>query len=212
MRVLVAMVGAFLLLAASSAAQTPQEDLDRARAQWAAAAIGDYAYSLDAGCFCRDTGPQESVVRGGVAEKGQTVEQLFDQIQREIDRKPYKIEVTYGEHGVPVRMYRDSYDGVVDDHYAFNVTDFRRLEPAPDELAAARAEWKASGIRRHAMVVTRRCEGGRASVRRDRTVPQLHRLVARSPDAVVRYGRFGIPRAIATGDCRYAVTRFRRGR
>ena len=213
-----------LLCAASpAAAATEQQRLDEARAKWRAAGISDYAYTFRDACFCPPPRTQEVVVRGGIAEQGRTVEQLFDLVQREIDRPAADLSVTYDAIGVPVQMSVDRYAYVVDDEYAFRVENFRTIGPPPpppppppgtelSPLEMARAAWKASGIRRHRLVVTRRCGGRRAHVRRDWTVPRLHAFIARRPGAAVTYGRYGIPRTIVAGGCRYRVTRFRRGR
>lgn len=162
-------------------------------------------------------------MRGGKAESGRTIEQLFEMVQREIDADPDEFQATYGEHGVPKSMSVDREEMAVDDEYGFTVSDFRRLEPPPppppppppapppSALDRARADWTAAGIGRHSLLVTRRC-GTRRYVRRDWTVPKLHAFLARRPSAIVLYRRHGIPRAIRTGGCRYVVTRFRRGR
>lgn len=219
-----------VILALALQGTTPQQDLDAARAQWKAANVRDYEFTLRESCFCPPADPERSVVRDGAATQGRTIEQVFDIVQQEIDSRPDQFSATYGEHGIPLHMSVDRIEMAVDDEYAFEVSDFQRYEtppppPAPkpadppadppaarDMLADARAAWQVSGIRRHSMLVTRLCTGRRAYLRRDWTVPRLHAFIARTPSAQVRYGRHGIPRSIAAGGCRYAVTRFRRAR
>jgi hypothetical protein len=237
-KLLTILLASLLALAAPAAAQerppardpsvadgSAQRALDAARARWAAAGIRDYDFTFEESCFCPNRGAQPNVVRGGAAVEGRTVEQVFATVQETIDSRPDRFAATYGESGVPTWMSVDHTEMAIDDEYAFNVSDFRQVgpgspapptpvpppPPAKSELAQARAAWKAAGIRAHSIVVSRRC-GAARSVRRDRTVPWLHRLIGRTAGAEVRYGRLGIPRSVSTGRCTYVVTRFRRGR
>src|SRR4028119_128601 len=100
MRALFLALVMLLIASAPAAAQDPrisdgtaQKELDDAKARWAAAGIRDYAFTFRAQCYCPSPQAEESVVRGGMAEKGRTVEQLFELVQREIDNKVDKLTV-----------------------------------------------------------------------------------------------------------------------
>ena len=106
----------------------------------AEAAIADYVLTYDIVCFC----PQiqfEVTVAGGqvtitevradvdITDDGQTVEAMFDEIERAIDEGAFNIAVTYDKvDGHPVDYFIDVEEMMADEEYGITVVS---LEPAP---------------------------------------------------------------------------------
>lgn len=165
-----------ILLALPAAAHaTPQQDLDAAEQVWAARGIDDYSYLLRRSCFCPPGYGDEKrmvVVDGAPAQPKEafaTVPALHAYIQKSIDDKAERVEVTY-EKGVPVGIYVDQSSQIADEELGLSVSDFIEggvaPEPTPEpvtdepdpsitdgsaarELAGARKRWRKLGLRNY---------------------------------------------------------------
>ena len=145
--ILLALVVAVALPAAPAAGQeapnppeasivdgSAQRALDQARARWKAARIGSYRYEARRICFCPTSGWHTVNVRNGAPSKNvhsevkdiATVPRLFRQIQRAIDAHAHELTVIYGAHGVPKKVWIDTYENVIDEEQYFTVRGFRR--------------------------------------------------------------------------------------
>lgn len=112
------------------------------RSRWQAAGIVDYTYQVDRGCFCGFAGPHEIQVRDGLivavidlrdgsAVEAQffdffdTVEDLFDIIERAIANQAAVLEVDYHvQLGYPTRIELDGALNVADDELTVTVSRF----------------------------------------------------------------------------------------
>lgn len=137
------------LLAAAACSDPfgPEEDAFReARAKWQAAALSDYEFDYRLQCFCGPvaTRPVTIQVEGGEvaavlfrdgpgqATEGElelfpTIEDLFDRIERTLEKEPEAFEATYdSEVGYPTFVSADIAFHIADEEFAFEVT---RLAP-----------------------------------------------------------------------------------
>ncbi|MEM7285517.1 MAG: DUF6174 domain-containing protein [Actinomycetota bacterium] len=135
-------------------------DLADARARWAAAGIGEYAYSIVESCECdpETVGPRRVTVSDGVVVSttwfgspsqydGVAVEVLFDQIELGLQRGEVTNRVTYDDAtGAPVDVLLDEEAVAADGGRAFNVQAFISYDSLRADLDAARDRWAAAGI------------------------------------------------------------------
>jgi uncharacterized protein DUF6174 len=214
-RVLLVLAVLLAIVPAARAADPAIEDgsaqaaLDAARAQWEQEGLRNYGYRVRASCFCplpyvraydvhvRDGKPVRShrYIRGW-----DTVEELFERIQRAIDGDAFSLFVEYGERGVPRSIAINQGEYIFDEELGLTV---RRLhgEPAKlppkvalsildgtarQELRAARGRWRQAG-RPQASLATRRFA---------RIADAISRRVARLE---VRYAGNGVPRRVRIG-------------
>ncbi len=129
-------------------------DLDRntafreAREQWTLANVSSYSYTVRRNCFCAAAtqGPARVEVRNGqtvsvTAAAGatafdraafdayDTVDELFQQVERAMDAKPFRLAVSYDtELGFPSEMFMNPGGNTADDESGFVVVDFQRAQ------------------------------------------------------------------------------------
>ena len=205
---LVALLTLFLGLAGSARAEDRQAALDAAKAHWAAAAISNYGFTVQRGCFCppQYTQPYSIHVRGGKAVGApqeiadfDTVPKLHAFIQRHID--DYSLRVTYDANGVPTSIDDDPIQYAVDDEMGITVSRFAKEDAgtprgvddsiengtAAAALADARDRWRRHGLRSYRFRQSLQCfcatqytRARTLTVRRGRPVhpPQGHRPYA----------------------------------
>jgi len=109
-----------------------QRALSHARKAWKSQGVSSYTYLLSVNCFCLPTTDVKIVVRGGIpsaktprALKDQaTVPRLFRTIQKAIDDKAAKLDVSYGKRGVPRTIYIDSDERIADEEVGYIVRKF----------------------------------------------------------------------------------------
>jgi hypothetical protein len=120
-----------------------ETDLDRARATWQSAAIRDYTYVVQRGCFCAPDalGPVRVTVEDGVVTEAvyldsgrpvgafgnlfPAVEGLFDLIRDAVADKAYRVDVAYdAELGFPTVIDIDYIENAVDDELMVWARDF----------------------------------------------------------------------------------------
>lgn len=124
----------------------PRGELDAARRLWARRGLTSYDYTVEQMCYCDQVTVRPTVVtvlngvvhsayhlpdRSAVApehlQRFPTVESLFATVQRAIDRKADRLEVTYDrERGYPTLIDVDYSTGVADDEYRVRA---RNLQP-----------------------------------------------------------------------------------
>ena len=116
-------------------------EVDAARARWDAAGMDSYTLTLRRSCFCPapdDTGPFEVTVRDGAvalvtldgvrvdAERGETVEGLFAQIEGAYDQGAVVVDVAFDERwGYPTRIQIDESYQIADEEVGYAVSDVR---------------------------------------------------------------------------------------
>ena len=129
-------------------------DLDRnsalraGRELWTRANVSSYSYTVRRNCFCDVAlqGPARVVVRNGqtvsvTAAPGatafnraafdayDTVEELFQQVERAMDSQPFRLAVNYDtELGFPNEMFLNPGGSTADDESGFVVVDFQRAQ------------------------------------------------------------------------------------
>ena len=111
-----------------------QTALTKARAKWKAAKIRSYHYEARRRCFCPDTSWHVVNVNNGSPSRRvhatvrniATVPRLFRTIQRAIDGRAHDLTVTYGTHGVPVKIAIDSSEYVIDEEQNLTIRGFKR--------------------------------------------------------------------------------------
>lgn len=111
-----------------------QRQLDAARRRWEAAAITDYRYDIVIRCFCPplDAGvtvsgsavvSSEPLTEGATAPEPRTIDQLFDDLERELasaERGAYSITY-HPDLGYPMSVSADPIELAVDDEYAYEI-------------------------------------------------------------------------------------------
>lgn len=127
----------------------PEKRLDTAQQVWSQAEIADYQFTLAYNCFCvvpkagSDWPDSYTIaVRSGAIESAfdaatgtyvsdselsllPTIDDLFEIIQRAIDAKADKVDVSYdGTYGFPTRIDIDRSSTTIDDEYASTVSGF----------------------------------------------------------------------------------------
>lgn len=145
--------------AAQKPPATRQEALTQARERWEVGGLVTYQYRAQttASRFPTD---DLTLVRDGEVEEwtsmlppgspdfqwgDQTIEDLFDRLQREIDRNAHMMDVSYDpEWGYPVAAYVDPDARIADEEWGFSI-----IEPPSDpeaSHAAAERLWQGRGI------------------------------------------------------------------
>jgi hypothetical protein len=112
-----------------------QHRLDTARKTWKAARVSSYSYRIKLSCFCPVRPYVKIVVRGGRPSAATpkdmrdvaTVPRLFRTIQRAIDQKVARIQVTYGKRGVPSAISIDVDQRIADEESYYTIRGFTRL-------------------------------------------------------------------------------------
>lgn len=114
--------------------------LDDARARWAANGPDAYTMTYGRHCFCPSdvTGPFAvrvadgrvvSVTLNGDAvptDRAQTVDALFDLLERAYDRDAHRVDVTYDPAlGFPSQIYIDYDERIADEEAGYTVADVR---------------------------------------------------------------------------------------
>jgi hypothetical protein len=131
----------------SCSGQEQARELKHNRDLWAAQKIANYRYSFQQICFCQQevTKPVVIEVRGGARSSitrpaGQppqpehfegfdTVDKLFDVVQRAMDTKPDELSVTYDEqYGYPTRIKIDQRLNTSDDETTYIVSNFEVIK------------------------------------------------------------------------------------
>jgi hypothetical protein len=124
-------------------AGTPEQQLAGARARWSALRVANYEFTGQLSCFCPPDvrTPSTFRVSQGVGvivtplpdaarttlERFRTIEHLFGEIQSALERQPYALAVDYDPaFGYPRSVQVDQRRELVDEEWAFTVTDFRR--------------------------------------------------------------------------------------
>jgi hypothetical protein len=117
------------------------EDLRRARARWARAAIEDYDLVMSRICFCIPVGPVLVSVRGGervatsvVVDDAEgplapnlvpfypTVDELFDVVADALEAGVYELRVTYHPNvGYPTEVWVDRSPSIADEEFGYEV-------------------------------------------------------------------------------------------
>ena len=111
-------------------------DLTDARARWAASGIDSYVVTYDQVCFCPQLEVQVTVVDGVVTDSELrsdvdfgdlpvlTVDDMFDEIARQIDAGAFSIDVDYdNETGHPTGYFFDIEEMMADEEFGItNVT------------------------------------------------------------------------------------------
>ena len=111
-----------------------QRALDRAKARWRDAAIRSYRFDVRVDCFCPDVRWHAVVVRNRRPASGTprevievaTVPRLHRAIRRAIDARVYRLDVSYGRHGVPTRIAIDENPRIADEEVTYRTRRFRR--------------------------------------------------------------------------------------
>jgi len=116
--------------------------LQEARARWADAGLLDYSFMYQRTCFCLPEylGPFAIEVSGGVVDsayfandafagapegKFDTIPEMFDRIEKAIDRPVYKLDVTYDTtYGFPTELFIDGESMIADDEIGYSVFSF----------------------------------------------------------------------------------------
>jgi hypothetical protein len=131
MRGLIAVLAVMAALPAQAAAG-PQKRLDSARGRWADLGTRDYHFKLEILRFRTQHDPYALKVRNGRAvdppeEVGRvtTVPRLFRVIQNALDDHYADVEVTYGKHGLPRRVFLDQSDEIVDEETTYLASSLR---------------------------------------------------------------------------------------
>lgn len=107
------------------------------RARWERLGPASYDLTVRSVCFCGYVDPVRVEVRDGVkvaivptTEPGfpvpldhPSVPELFDIIDRAIEQKAHRLDVEYGDLGVPVRIAIDYRENVVDDEITWDVLE-----------------------------------------------------------------------------------------
>ena len=129
-----------------------QAELDRHRALWEANRAGDYSYVLTPICFCPQylLDPVRISVLGGLvasvayAESGKapehdgygryvSIDDLFDTIQKAIDRKAAEVAVTYDPStGYPTEARLDYDARMADEEYRFTASGYSSGGPSAE--------------------------------------------------------------------------------
>lgn len=114
---------------ASIADGSAQRALDRARAEWKAAAVRSYRFEVRTSCFCPPAEPERFVVRGGRASSTSplaTIPRLHRVVQRAIDDRVERLFVRFGKLGIPRSIGIDRSTSIADEEVSYGVTGFRR--------------------------------------------------------------------------------------
>jgi hypothetical protein len=132
-----ALAVAAALVAAAPASADPAAEAERlakARERWAAQGARDYRFRLALSCFCLHRSPVTIHVRDGKPRgtprwlrRFDTVEELFERIEEQIDRGGGAGARYARRTGVPRRFDADPLPRAVDDEYAVTVRRFRVL-------------------------------------------------------------------------------------
>lgn len=119
-----------------------QRDLDKNMDLWNETGVLDYDYTVQIGCFCEpgSTTPKRvNVIDGEIVnitdiETGNdegtdfwsvSMMDLFENVQRAIDNKYYRIDVIYDTtYGFVARLYTDVDPRMVDEEIGYTVSDF----------------------------------------------------------------------------------------
>ena len=117
------------------------DDLRRARARWARAALADYDLVMSRRCFCIDVGPVMVSVRSGVRVETRvlvddaegplapnlvpfypTVDELFAVIEQALDDGVHELRVTYHPSlGYPTDVWVDRSPAIADEEFGYDV-------------------------------------------------------------------------------------------
>jgi len=143
------LAGLALLAAAASCSDStsplPQFfELQAARSRWHAQNLHTYAVVVQHSCFCGNVNPLYTVVVNdevaGVLDlqtnqsldpkSSQSVDDLFDFIQRAIDQHADVIRVEFDPtKGFPTSIDYDGSAGIADDEVSFRITDVHPITP-----------------------------------------------------------------------------------
>jgi hypothetical protein len=114
---------------------TLRHQLDVARKRWKAANLRNYRYEISVSCFCVPSKGVRYVVRNRVPRipahgdtSVATVPRLFKRIQAAIHDRVAKLDVSYGQRGVPKSIYIDSSATIADEEVGYTLTHFTRLK------------------------------------------------------------------------------------
>lgn len=118
-------------------------ELEEARARWEAAGYDAYQMTLQRSCFCPEDyrGPFDVTVRSGEiesirfngaemdAERGMTVEGLFDLLEEAYARGAQTVSVEYdADTGIPTELYIDYDARIADEEVGYTVRDVEAAE------------------------------------------------------------------------------------
>jgi hypothetical protein len=118
---------------------TAQQQLNAARQRWQAAHIGDYHFTVERLCFCPPSfrGPATIIVRNGAplappAEFTEvaTIPRLHTIVQKAINDRVERLDVTYDTRGVPLSISIDVSSMIADEETAYRITNFTVDRPA----------------------------------------------------------------------------------
>lgn len=140
----IALLAALVSCGDAIAPRPPITELARARQQWEAQQLRTYAFTLQRSCFCGNTDPLYVYVRNdtvaGVVDLrtgesvdrqlGETVDGLFDFIQRATDAHARIIRATYdATRGFPAEIDYDGDAQIADDELFYRVSDVHTVPP-----------------------------------------------------------------------------------
>jgi autotransporter translocation and assembly factor TamB len=138
-----------LLCAACSTSpfEQQQDSLAAAQRRWRAAAIPDYSFTFQRGCFCAPIATRAVTVTvqqgawaslryvddGTVADTSLfrdylTMERVFAFLHRALDEHPARFDASYAvQLGFPAEVYIDYNAGIADDEGSFRISDLQIL-------------------------------------------------------------------------------------
>lgn len=136
-----------LICLVTSCAFLQKREIDQKREQWTAQKITDYRYKIRLMAFNPDAGKNVQIeVRGGKQislkcvecelksndsfTKLDTIEKLFDLIQRDLESGKYDVAVKYDEtSGYPISIDVKSKEiGVTDSSWQYKISDFEIIK------------------------------------------------------------------------------------
>ena len=141
----------FLALLCAACSTSPfeqqQDSLGGAQRRWRAAAIPDYSFTFQRGCFCIPTATRAVTITvlqgawaslryvddGTVADTSLfrdflTMERAFAFLRRALDEQPATFDASYAAQlGFPAEVYIDYRTGIADDEGSFRISDLQIL-------------------------------------------------------------------------------------
>ena len=148
MKTIFLLVSVFLLVACSAVA-APASEFDQAREKWQEAGISHYRFDLNIGCFCafsQDMPLSIEVQDGEVVsmeyrsgneidpvnmeffERFETIDKIFEELEKALDGDSDKVTVTYDEtNGFPAEVSIDYMELAADDEIYLTISNFEAL-------------------------------------------------------------------------------------
>lgn len=144
-RVVFAAVLALALTACQDPLAPNWDGLERAERLWAETAPAHYSFIYRTQCFCAAEALSIEVLNGEVVSvepadptqqppldaevTGYTIEELLDRVRTELRRGPHDARTVFDQsHGIPVDVFFDYQENVIDEEWGFVVEDFTVLD------------------------------------------------------------------------------------